>query len=225
MIHSSFISRGVSWKMQGVEFKADMLVMPLCGNDVVLGIQWLIILGDIRWNFKLLKIEFTIGSKKVSLRGSQPGKFKVIGDVHMSRMLSQPKQLNMVTVTFVQTVLMGNVTINSDTKEDMQQLLDKYSDLLVVPTSLPPHRDHDHRIILKEGVPPVNVRPYRYAVNQKDEIEKLITKMLDAGIIRPSVSPFSSPIVMIKKKDGSWRLCIDYRQLNKIMLKTNFLSL
>lgn len=71
----------------------------------------------------------------------------------------------------------------------------------------------------------MNVRPYRYAVNQKDEIEKLITKMLDAGIIRPSVSPFSSPIVMIKKKDGSWRLCIDYRQLNKIMLKTNFLSL
>lgn len=54
-VHSSYMSWGVSRKMQGVEFKEDMLVMPLGDTDVVLGIQWLITLGDIRWNFKLLK--------------------------------------------------------------------------------------------------------------------------------------------------------------------------
>lgn len=70
-LHSSFMSAGVAWKIEGVEFRADMLVIPLGGADVVLGIQWLITLGDIRWNFRQLKMKFQIGRKKISLRGSQ----------------------------------------------------------------------------------------------------------------------------------------------------------
>lgn len=48
-VHSSVMTQGVTWKMQGVDFRADMLVIPLGGADIVLGIQWLITLGDIRW--------------------------------------------------------------------------------------------------------------------------------------------------------------------------------
>lgn len=81
-----------------------------------------------------------------------------------------------------------------------------------LPSGLPPRRSEDHAIILKEGIDPVGVRSYRYP--HKDEIEKLIGEMMKAGIIRPSNSPFSSHVLLVKKKDGSWQFCVDYRAPN-----------
>jgi len=68
-------------------------------------------------------------------------------------------------------------------------------------------------------VKPINIKPYRYSPTQKDEIERQIKEMLSNGIIRPSQSPFASPVILVKKKDGSWRFCVDYRQLNNITVK------
>lgn len=90
------------------------------------------------------------------------------------------------------------------------------------PQHLSPQRSHDHSIPLKDGTEAINVRPYRYPAIQKTEIENMIQEMLKMRIIRESTSPFSSPIIMVKKKDGSWRMCVDYRELNKHTIKDKF---
>nr|GEW37285.1 hypothetical protein [Tanacetum cinerariifolium] len=75
-----------------------------------------------------------------------------------------------------------------------------------------------HMMKLQGGTKPINVRPYRYPQLQQDEIERLVSEMITVGIIQSSTSPYSSPILLVKKKDGIWRFCVDYRALNKSTL-------
>ncbi|GJR76305.1 putative mitochondrial protein [Tanacetum coccineum] len=105
----------------------------------------------------------------------------------------------------------------------LNPLLHKYDGVFVVLKSLPPYRKHDHRIPLQENTSPINIRPYKHPLIQKDDIEAMVTELLDSRMIRESHSPFSSPIIMVKKKDGTWRMCVDYRALNKNTVKDKFL--
>lgn len=107
--------------------------------------------------------------------------------------------------------------------EPLIPLLQEFADIFEMPTKLPPERSRDHAIILKEGTQPISVGPYRYPQIQKDEIEKLVKEMLRTGVIQPSTSPFSSPDLLVKKKDGSWRFCVDYRALNRAIIPDEFL--
>jgi hypothetical protein len=77
---------------------------------------------------------------------------------------------------------------------------------------LPPQRELDHTITLQ---------PDRYSSLQKDEIERQVQEMLSAGVITNSMSPFASPVLLVKK-DGAWRFCIDYRRLNELTIKNKF---
>ena len=76
--------------------------------------------------------------------------------------------------------------------------------------------------IKTETETPIKMRPYRVPYKEKEEVEAMIDEMLKFNIISKSKSPWSSPIVIIKKKDGSKRFCVDYRKLNKITIKDNF---
>jgi hypothetical protein len=69
---------------------------------------------------------------------------------------------------------------------------------------------------------PVNCRPYRYSPYQNDEIERHVSAMMKYGIVVPSLSPFASPVLLVKKKDGCWRFCVDYRKLSSITVKNKF---
>nr|GEZ63275.1 reverse transcriptase [Tanacetum cinerariifolium] len=121
------------------------------------------------------------------------------------------------------TVLnMVYATLTNDAPKGLQTLLADYNDVFAIPKKLPPIRSHDHRILMKEGSPTVNIRPYRHHVTQKDAIKSMVQELLDAGVIRYCQSHFFSPIVMVKKKDDSWRMCVDYRQLNKHTIKDKF---
>jgi hypothetical protein len=75
---------------------------------------------------------------------------------------------------------------------------------------------------LEADARPPNSKPYRYSPLQKDEIERQVTEMLRSGVITHSMSPYAAPVLLVKKKDGSWRFCIDYRRLNLATIKNKF---
>ena len=75
---------------------------------------------------------------------------------------------------------------------------------------------------MKPGTEPVAVRPYRYPQLQKDELERQCDEMLQHGLIQYSTSPFSAPVLLVKKQDDSWRFCVDYRALNAVTVKDKF---
>lgn len=104
----------------------------------------------------------------------------------------------------------------------LDTLLASYDDVFAEPQGLPPARPCDHRIHLLPNTTPVAVRPYRYPQLQKDKLEVQCAAMLQQGIIRASTSAFSAPVLLVKKHDGSWRFCVDYRALNQLTAKDKF---
>lgn len=111
---------------------------------------------------------------------------------------------------------------NEPTILQLTTLLKDCQDVFEMPTSLPPKRTHDHTIPLLPNTLPINIRPYKHPPNQKDAIEAMVKELMESGVIRDSQSAYSSPIVMFKKKDDTWRMCVDYRQLNKHTVKDKF---
>jgi hypothetical protein len=101
-------------------------------------------------------------------------------------------------------------------------VLQQFADVFEEPTSLRPERQCDHTIPLKEGAIPPNIQPYRVPHKQKEEMEAQIKKLLEASIIQPSQSPYASPPILVRKRDGTWRLCIDFRKLNLNTIKNKF---
>ncbi|KAD3067067.1 hypothetical protein E3N88_34947 [Mikania micrantha] len=101
-------------------------------------------------------------------------------------------------------------------------LLEEFAQLFQPPTGPPPVRSQDHDIVLSSTASQVVVLPYRYPHFQKQEIDSLVKEMLAQGIIRPSTSPFSSPVLLVRKKDGTWRFCVDYRALHALTVRDIF---
>jgi hypothetical protein len=89
-------------------------------------------------------------------------------------------------------------------------------------SELPPEREVEFTIDLIPGTSPVSMAPYRMSASELSELKKQLEELIEKKFIRPSVSPWGAPVLLVKKKDGSMRLCIDYRQLNKVTIKNKY---
>ncbi|GJY71341.1 putative reverse transcriptase domain-containing protein [Tanacetum coccineum] len=87
---------------------------------------------------------------------------------------------------------------------------------------LPPVRQVEFQIDLIPGAAPVARTPYRLAPSEMQELSNQLQELTDRGFIRPSTSPWGAPVLFVKKKDGSFRMCIDYRELNKLTIKNRY---
>lgn len=98
----------------------------------------------------------------------------------------------------------------------------EYDVLFQEPKGLPPKREIVHDIYLQQDAPLPNIGTYWLSALENVEIKKQVQELINKGLIQPRTSPCGSPIVLVRKKDGSWRMCIDYRALNKIMIKNHY---
>lgn len=107
---------------------------------------------------------------------------------------------------------------------EVQDVLDEFKDVMpnALPKKLPPQRVVDHQIELEPGAKPPAMSPYRMAPPELAEMRRQLKELLNAGFIRPSKAPFGAPVLFQKKKDGSLRMCIDYRALNKVTIKNKY---
>ena len=87
---------------------------------------------------------------------------------------------------------------------------------------MPPDRDIEFVIDLVPGTAPIAKRPYRMAASELAELKKQLEELQQIGFIRPSSSPWGAPVLFVKKKDGSMRLCVDYRALNEVTIKNKY---
>ena len=213
------LCKGLAIVIEGCPIVADFYVLPVAACPMVLGIQWLATLGPVEMDYAQLTITFKLHNQFYSFKGMRNHGLGVLTDKESSW---GPRGYG--TAFRIQILSTESSSTNTPYPLDLNQLLSNFSLVFQPPTILPPKRPHDHRIPLLPNTPPINVRPYRYPHYQKSEIEKIVREMLQIGLIRPSNSPFSSPVLLVNKASGEWRFCINYRALNTITIKDKYKS-
>ncbi|KAL5813527.1 hypothetical protein ACOSQ3_024281 [Xanthoceras sorbifolium] len=223
------VHQNVKMNVQGVRIVAELHVLALAGLDVVLGNAWLKSIGEVVTNYETMTMKFKLGGKKRSWTATSSKEIKHCEAHVMERLCKGGAQCFAIINTndgrATGTKSEQMEVIEEEMRglpEKVRSLLARHLRVLEVPTTLPPARHFDHRITLKDKSKPINVPPYRYAYFQKSEIEKQVGEMLKGGLIRQSTSPFSSPVLLVRKKDGTWRFCTDYRALNEATVKDRF---
>jgi hypothetical protein len=106
----------------------------------------------------------------------------------------------------------------------IKQILEEFSDVMLEEMSedLPPRRRVDHAIEVMPGVAPPAKAPYRMSHEVLKELKVQLVELLAKGYIKPSKSPYGAPVLFVHKKDGTLRMCIDYRTLNKATVKNRY---
>ena len=103
-------------------------------------------------------------------------------------------------------------------------ILEAYSDVFPddLPEGVPEPRGIDHEIDLEPGTAPTSKPPYRLNPQEREVLAQTMTSLVEKGFVRPSKSPFGAPVLLVKKKDEGWRMCVDYRALNKATIKNKY---
>ncbi|KAE8692579.1 hypothetical protein F3Y22_tig00110831pilonHSYRG00022 [Hibiscus syriacus] len=160
--------------------------------------------------------DFVLGLIPVS-RGSGVGA-KVLSAIQFSKAVRKEEP------TFLAVLVCDDPTTTYDVPDMVSHVLAEFKDVMPaeLPKKLPPKREVDHKIKLVPNAEPPTRAPYRMAPPELEEMRRQLKDLLDAGYIRPSKSPYGAPVLFQKKHDGSLRMCIDYRALNKLTVKNKY---
>ncbi|XP_010490066.1 PREDICTED: uncharacterized protein LOC104767782 [Camelina sativa] len=218
LVNGLGVCEKVTFSTQTFEFTQDFVVLELGHIDIILGVAWLSTLGDCRVNWYTNEMSFLYKGKTAHLRGED--------DLNNTKMSLKSLSSNYTVCSKGVAMELYNHHLTQPVIQQgdprIQTVLSKFTSVFAIPTSLPPIRGREHAINLVPGTTTVSVRPYRYPHAQKEVVEKMVRDMLEAGIIRPSQSPFTSPVLLVKKKDDSWRFCVDYKALNRATVPDKF---
>ncbi|XP_047309835.1 uncharacterized protein LOC124913284 [Impatiens glandulifera] len=150
----SSICKNLKWSMEGKDYQADMKVLTMTGYDMVLGIEWLITLGTSAWNFEKLTFSFEMEGATITLQGIPQTQINLIKGHQLEKLLRKGSLAAMVQAkTENEAQFFALITrAQEEVSEDLHGLLDDFSTLFQQPDVLPPTREHDHRIPLKEEI-------------------------------------------------------------------------
>jgi hypothetical protein len=193
-------------------------VIALGGYDIILGMDWLEFYSPMQVDWVKKFIQFKHLGETIRLQGitKELPTGAVMGQGNLPQTPWEPAEDHWVHVCQV------DLDSTLSVPEIAQSLLDSYQDVFADPKGMPPARSCDHQIPLLPGAQPFSIRPYRHAPALKSEIERQVRELLASGVVQPSTRPFSSLVILVKKRDNTWCLCVDYRHLNALSCKSKY---
>lgn len=214
LLRASEILRDCSLTLANSSFSIDLIPMRLGSFDIVVGMDWLSAhRAEIVCYERVIRIPTPSGDTLI-IRGDTAGKrLKIISCLKVREYIRRDCQV------FLAQLVKKDSTVSIADHPIVCEYADVFPDDL---PGLPPSRQTEFRIDLIPGAAPVAKAPYRLAPSEMSELASQIQELVDKGFIRPSFSPWGAPVLFVKKKDGSMRLCIDYRELNKLTVKNRY---
>ncbi|KAJ0814205.1 putative nucleotidyltransferase, Ribonuclease H [Helianthus annuus] len=196
-------------------FPIDLTPMQLGSFDIIVGMDWLAKHhAEVVCFEKIVRVPLSSG-ETLQVRGKKPASSLKLMSCTQAR-----KYLRKNYVAFL-----AHVTADKGKGKSIQDIpvVRDYQELFPEELpGLPPARQVEFRIDLVPGANPIARAPYRLAPSEMQELSKQLQELSDKGFIRPSFSPWGAPVLFVKKKDGSFRMCIDYRELNKLTIKNRY---
>ncbi|XP_056168682.1 uncharacterized protein LOC130138489 [Syzygium oleosum] len=206
---------GCRLSVGGREDSIDLIVLTMFDFDVIIGMDWLTKQrATVNCYRKTIQFE-PVGSVGFEFVGNRGGpSIPLISSLEATQLLDEGCQGYLATVidTLVEEPGMQDIAV-------VREFSDVFPEEL---PGLPPEREIEFVIELAPGTEPISKAPYRMALSELKELKVQMQELLDKGFIRPSASPWGAPVLFVRKKDGSLRLCIDYRQLNQVTIKNKY---
>lgn len=200
--------------IDGRTLPAKLALFSMLGFDIILGMDWL---SKYKVNIDCDKKEVTFrphGMEEFKFQGSRVGATPpVFNAIQANKSASEGAQ---AYLAYVQAKLEVRTKL-----EDIPMVCN-YSDVFSKVTGLPLDREIEFSIDLMLGTQPTHKAPYRISQTELCESKKQLQELLDRDFIQPSISPWGAPVLFVKKKDESMRLCIDYRELNRVTIKNKY---